>query len=361
MSRALSLLLLLTLTSCINPLELGERRYREGDRLAALESWRSVRSDSLYYEAVQRRIREVEDELEQLVVLFKKRGGYYERKGRLAESVLNYRLALKLQPDDRATLDRVQSLVRRLAALSEEARTAYAEAFEAGDLTARPEPPGRPAHPRPLRPPARDRRAPARGHAPARGEAPSGQGTARLLVRRLPERGTRLPSPCSSSIRTTRPPGATSPSSRRFATRRRPPPAKSRASRSTPGPRHGSGDPGRGLLPERPRRRARGESLQGDRVRHQGPGGESEPPDRRAHLSELRGRLPSVEALIQEGQDLLPAGRPRGGPGAVAKRAADRPGQCPGVGVRRPCGEAAGEPRAAARRTRRRRRGAMTR
>jgi tetratricopeptide (TPR) repeat protein len=135
-SRALSLLLLLTLTACINPLELGERRYREGDRVAALETWRSVRSDSLYYQAIQRRIRDVEDELEQLVVLFKKRGGYYERKGRLAESVLNYRLALKLQPDDRPALDRVQSLVRSLAALSEEARAAYAEAFEAGDLVA---------------------------------------------------------------------------------------------------------------------------------------------------------------------------------------------------------------------------------
>jgi len=135
-SRALSLLLLLTLASCINPLELGERRYREGDRLAALESWRSVGSNSLYHEATQRRITEVEDELEQLVVLFKKRGGYYERKGRLAESVLNYRLALKLQPDDRPTLDRVQSLVRSLASLSVEARAAYVESFEGDDLVA---------------------------------------------------------------------------------------------------------------------------------------------------------------------------------------------------------------------------------
>jgi tetratricopeptide (TPR) repeat protein len=135
-SRALSVLLLLALASCTNPLELGERRYREGDRLAALESWRSVRSDSLYYEAIQRRIRDVEDELEQLVVLFKKRGGYYERRGRLAESVLNYRLALKLQPGDRATLDRVQTLVRKLDALSEETRAAHSEAFERGDLVA---------------------------------------------------------------------------------------------------------------------------------------------------------------------------------------------------------------------------------
>jgi tetratricopeptide (TPR) repeat protein len=137
-SRALRLLLLLllTLAACTNPLELGERRYREGDRLAALEIWRSVRSDSLYYQTTQRRVRDVEDELEQLVVLFKKRGAYYERKGRLAESVLNYRLALNLQPGDRTTLDRVQSLVRSLAARTEEARLAYAEAYEAGDLVA---------------------------------------------------------------------------------------------------------------------------------------------------------------------------------------------------------------------------------
>jgi len=135
-SRALTLLLLLALTSCTTPLEVGERRYREGDRVAALEIWRSVERDSLYYEAVENRIREVESELANLVVKFKKRGGYYERKGRLAESVLNYRLALKLQPGDRATLDRAQSLVRSLARLREEARDAYAESFEAGELAA---------------------------------------------------------------------------------------------------------------------------------------------------------------------------------------------------------------------------------
>jgi tetratricopeptide (TPR) repeat protein len=132
--RTLFLLLLLTLTSCTTPLELGERRYREGDRVAALEIWRSVDSNSLYYGAVQRRIKEVEDESVRLVALFKKRSGYYERKGRLAESVLNYRLALQLRPNDRATLDHVQVLVRSLAAQVEEARNAYAKAYEAGDL-----------------------------------------------------------------------------------------------------------------------------------------------------------------------------------------------------------------------------------
>ncbi len=134
MIRTLFLLLLLTLTACTTPLELGERRYREGDRVAALEIWRSVDRDSLYYGAVQRRIKEVEDESARLVALFKKRSSYYERKGRLAESVLNYRLALQLRPNDRATLDHVQVLVRSLAAQVEEARNAYAKAYEAGDL-----------------------------------------------------------------------------------------------------------------------------------------------------------------------------------------------------------------------------------
>lgn len=136
MSRVLCALLLLIFGACTNPLELGERRYREGDRLAALETWRSVRSDSPYYERIRRRIAIVENESEQLVVRYKKRARYYEQKGKLAESVLNYRLALKLQPDDRDTLDRVQSLVRSLAALRRQARAAYTEAFEAGDLAA---------------------------------------------------------------------------------------------------------------------------------------------------------------------------------------------------------------------------------
>lgn len=136
MTRASSILLLIALAACTHPLELGERRYREGDRLAALEIWRNVGDDSFSHDAVQERIAEVERELANLVVLFRKRGGYYESKGRIAESVLNYRLALKLQPDDRATLDRVQLLARKLVVLREKTRETYAEAFETGDLAA---------------------------------------------------------------------------------------------------------------------------------------------------------------------------------------------------------------------------------
>jgi tetratricopeptide (TPR) repeat protein len=120
--------------ACTTPLELGERRYREGDRRAALEIWRGVGKDSFYHASVQRRIREVEREFRQLVVRYKKRARYYENRGRLAESILNYRLALELRPDDRETLAHVQELARELAAQRAEARAVLVERFEAGDL-----------------------------------------------------------------------------------------------------------------------------------------------------------------------------------------------------------------------------------
>lgn len=120
--------------SCTTPFELGERRYQEGDPLAALALWRGIRSDQFEYEAAQQRIREVEQEYEQLVRFYKKRALYYEERDRLAESVLNYRLALKLQQEDRATLDHVQGLVRRLASEREAKRQELREAFAQGDL-----------------------------------------------------------------------------------------------------------------------------------------------------------------------------------------------------------------------------------
>lgn len=122
------------LAGCATPLELGERRYREGDRLAALEIWRGVSSDATFYEATQRRIHEVEREFDQLGLRYKKRGRYYERRGRLAESVLNYRLALKLQPDDHETLAHVQELVRELDARKREAEADLRLDMEARDL-----------------------------------------------------------------------------------------------------------------------------------------------------------------------------------------------------------------------------------
>jgi len=132
---ALGLLVSLAL-ACTTPLELGERRYQDGDPLAALAIWRGVESDQFEYEAAQRRIGEVEQEFGQQVRFYKKRALYYEERDRLAESVLNYRLALTLQQEDRATLAHVQELVRRLASEREAKRLELRESFARGDLAA---------------------------------------------------------------------------------------------------------------------------------------------------------------------------------------------------------------------------------
>ncbi len=120
--------------ACTTPLELGERRYHEGDRLAALRIWRAVPADSSQHARAQRRIAEVEAEFERLVVQYKQRGRYFERRDRLAESILSYRLALELQPGDVATLEHVQDLARALATRERELRGHYADAVATGDL-----------------------------------------------------------------------------------------------------------------------------------------------------------------------------------------------------------------------------------
>ncbi|HTF33472.1 MAG TPA: hypothetical protein VK714_07185 [Myxococcota bacterium] len=134
MKRLAALLAALVLVSCTTPLERGEQLYREGDRLGALEVWRKVPPDSLQREAARKRIAEVEDEFHQLVVRYKQRARYFERKERLAESILNYRLAAKLEPDDRETMAHVQELSRVLATRKIAVHQAYKDAFARGDL-----------------------------------------------------------------------------------------------------------------------------------------------------------------------------------------------------------------------------------
>ncbi|MGI9591035.1 MAG: hypothetical protein ACR2P8_06675 [Myxococcota bacterium] len=136
MKRVLLPMLASCALACTTPLERGERLYQEGDRLGALEAWRAAPEDSRESEAVEARIAVVETEFERLVVQHKQRARYYEGKGRLAESVLNYRLALKLQPDDADTLAHVQELARTLVQRKVERQQRYAAAFERGDLPA---------------------------------------------------------------------------------------------------------------------------------------------------------------------------------------------------------------------------------
>lgn len=125
---------LITTISCISPLAEGERSYREGDRLAALETWRAIPVDDSSYEQAQERIGQVEREFHQLVVRYKQRGRYFESRERLAESILNYRLALKLQPDDHETLAHVQALSRVLADRRSETLADFHRHLEALEL-----------------------------------------------------------------------------------------------------------------------------------------------------------------------------------------------------------------------------------
>jgi tetratricopeptide (TPR) repeat protein len=127
-------LLALTWAGCGTPLAAGERLYREGDRLAALETWRVIPEDDAGYEEAQERIAVVEEEFQQLVVRYKQRARYFEAKERLAESIVNYRLALKLQPDDAETLAHVQELARKVVSERRALRAQYRAAFDADDL-----------------------------------------------------------------------------------------------------------------------------------------------------------------------------------------------------------------------------------
>lgn len=136
MKRCWLVTTVLLFAACATPLQQGERLYREGDRLGALEMWRAAAEDASDVDEVRARIRVVEAEFERLVVQYKQRGRYYEAKERLAESILNYRLALKLQPEDYETLDHVQELARALAARKATLKRAYAAALAADDLPA---------------------------------------------------------------------------------------------------------------------------------------------------------------------------------------------------------------------------------
>ena len=125
-----------SLVGCTTSLELGERRYREGDRLAALGIWRRIPPDGLQYEAAQQRIAAVEGEFRQLVVRYRQRAKYFERKDRLAEAVLSWRLASKLAPDEGDALARAQELSRELATRKRSGLTALRATLDRGDLAA---------------------------------------------------------------------------------------------------------------------------------------------------------------------------------------------------------------------------------
>ena len=98
---------------CASPGESGERLYREGDLRGAIEVWRAADADATRA-AHRRGARPSSTRACRRYIENAHRSS--KREGRLAESMLDYRLALELRPDDEATLAHVQELAREVVA-----------------------------------------------------------------------------------------------------------------------------------------------------------------------------------------------------------------------------------------------------
>jgi tetratricopeptide (TPR) repeat protein len=134
MTRARVLALAAVALGCASPIEVGDRHYQAGDRLEALEAWRRVPPDHPTHAQAAVRIANLEAEFERLVAGYKSNARLREADGRLAESILDYRLALELQPDDQATLVHVQRLARELAQRKRELSEEYERDVGRSDL-----------------------------------------------------------------------------------------------------------------------------------------------------------------------------------------------------------------------------------
>ena len=126
--------LLVLALGCAQAYDRGERLYSQGDVAGALAVWRSIPETSGEYPRAHARLETIEAELASSLQRYEKRAQFFEGEGRLAEAVLYYRLALKLDPDRPATLERVQKLFRELQAQKEEERKQLAAALKAGNL-----------------------------------------------------------------------------------------------------------------------------------------------------------------------------------------------------------------------------------
>ncbi len=124
----------LGLAACATPVDEGERRYRAGDRRGALEAWGAVGAGNPDYAAVADRVVAVEKELQTLFIAYVESAQTLQAEGRLAEAILDYRLALELEPDDAATLALVQQLARDVIVQKAELQREYESLREKNDL-----------------------------------------------------------------------------------------------------------------------------------------------------------------------------------------------------------------------------------
>jgi tetratricopeptide (TPR) repeat protein len=130
-ARAAAWVLLAALVGCASRGEEGELLYSAGDLHGAIESWRAADASAL-----APRIAAVEAEIAGRVQRYIGNARELEREGRLAEALLDYRLALELQPDDAQTLAHVQQLARDAVAQRGILLDAYRQVRARGDLAA---------------------------------------------------------------------------------------------------------------------------------------------------------------------------------------------------------------------------------
>lgn len=133
---ALVCALCLLLAACAGSYQRGERLYSQGDIAGALGVWREIPPSSSEYPKAHARLETLEKELASSLTRYEKRAQFFEDEGRLAEAVLYYRLALRLDPDRPQTLAKAQTLYRELQAKSAAERAKLSSALAAGDLRA---------------------------------------------------------------------------------------------------------------------------------------------------------------------------------------------------------------------------------
>ncbi len=115
---------------CAKPLpDPGESLYRAGDLRGAVDAWRASGNPAL-----APRIASVEAELDARADGYVESARALESEGRLAESMLDYRLSLTLRPDDAETLDHVQVLARQMVSQRAQLLDSYREVRAKGDL-----------------------------------------------------------------------------------------------------------------------------------------------------------------------------------------------------------------------------------
>ena len=121
----------LGLAGCASSGQSGELLYSAGDLHGAIEAWRAADPDGL-----APRIAAVEQELEARVQRYIANAQTLEREGRIAEALLDYRLALELRPDDAANLAHIQQLARSAVAQRTALLDAYRDVRARGDYAA---------------------------------------------------------------------------------------------------------------------------------------------------------------------------------------------------------------------------------